>query len=165
MVFTEIRNKLWKLKNIFKEKGSRYTFKYWIWWDNKYNHFFIRASKNIRVRTLDDKFGEDLMCENFGQRGLRTVYWRTPSLAVWRPMRSQRRVLRTTSSAPSVCMATPLCVSQDTCDIVHQFWMSHLPTCYPPWVGEVAACNSNFLLIMIGLLDFTGILRLISVEI
>ena len=57
----------------------------------------IRKSiKNILMRTLDDGFGEDLMCENFGQRGLRTVYWRTPCLAVWRPMRSQRRVLRTT---------------------------------------------------------------------
>ena len=56
---------------------------------------FERAQKNILIRTLDDGFGGDLMCENFGQRGLRTVYWRTPCLAVWRPMRSWRRVLRT----------------------------------------------------------------------
>ena len=48
------------------------------------------------VRISDDGFGADLMCENFDQRGLRQIYWRTPSLAVWRPMRSQRRVLRTT---------------------------------------------------------------------
>ena len=45
----------------------------------------------------DEGFGEDFMCENFGQRDLWSAYWRTPSLAVWRPMRSQRRVLRTTS--------------------------------------------------------------------
>ena len=51
----------------------------------------------ILIGISDDGFGEDLMCEMFGQSGLRSAYWRTPCLAVWRPMESQRRVLRTKS--------------------------------------------------------------------
>ena len=47
------------------------------------------------VRTPDDEFGEYLMCENFGQRGLRPRFGRTPLLVVWPPLRHRRRVLRT----------------------------------------------------------------------
>ena len=54
-----------------------------------------RSSKTIRVRTLDDGFGEDLMCENFVQRGLGNWFGRTPSLPDWRPQEPGRRVLRT----------------------------------------------------------------------
>ena len=60
---------------------------------------FERASKIITISISDDGFGDDLMYGNFVQRGLRLLYWRTPSLAVWRPMRSQRRVLRTTCNS------------------------------------------------------------------
>ena len=61
---------------------------------------FERASKIILMSFSDNGFGEDLMCENFVQKGLRLRNWRTPCLAAWRPMESQRRVLRTTWGTP-----------------------------------------------------------------
>ena len=53
------------------------------------------SSKTIRVTPPLDKFHHDLTHENLGQRVTRPVYRRIPTLAIWRPMPTGRRVLRT----------------------------------------------------------------------